>query len=206
DLCTPQLLRFAIRSLCGTYPQVVYVTGNHEYYHSHPADVHRDLRALCAELPNFSWMQNDLVEVAGLRVAGTTLWFRDEAANRDFESRMSDFALIQGFKPWVYDENERALEFLKAEAPHADVVVTHHLPSWLSVTERFTEDPLNRFFVCEIDDLIERAQPPLWIHGHTHESIDTRVGETRILCNPCGYTPDRNPDFQPKLVIRAESG
>jgi hypothetical protein len=29
-----------------------------------------------------------------------------------------------------------------------------------------------------------QARPPLWVHGHMHESQDCRVVETRILCNP----------------------
>ncbi len=56
-----------------------------------------------------------------------------------------------------------------------------------------------------MDGLIESAHPPLWIHGHTHASIDTHVGKTRIVCNPHGYMTDLNGDFRPKLVVQADS-
>jgi Icc-related predicted phosphoesterase len=205
DVSTPHLLCGTIRSLCAKYPQVVYVVGNHEYYYSGPKQVHDDLSSLRDALPNFHWLRNDTVQIADVRFAGTTLWFRDGPSNRALEPGLSDFELIRGFKPWVYEQNERALEFLEAEVPRADVVVTHHLPSRRSVASQFENDPFNCFYVCELDDLIETAQPALWIHGHTHDSIDGRVGKTRIVCNPHGYMPDWNWDFRPKLVARAGS-
>jgi len=202
DVCTSRLLRPAIESLCTRYAEVVYVVGNHEYYHSSPPSVHDDLRSLRDALPNFHWLQNRVVEIAEVRFAGTTLWFRDQPTNPFYEHGLNDFELIRGFKPWVYEENEQALAFLQAEASRADVVVTHHLPSKRSVAPWFEGDPLNRFFVCDVDALIQRAQPTLWIHGHTHASIDARVGKTRILCNPHGYMPGWNWDFRQNLVVR----
>jgi hypothetical protein len=67
------------------------------------------------------------------------------------------------------------------------VVVTHHLPSQRCVAPQWAGHPLNPFFVCELDALIQERRPAIWIHGHTHDSVDVRVGETRILCNPFGY-------------------
>ena len=65
--------------------------------------------------------------------------------------------------------------------------------------------PRNRFFLCDVDDLIRRAAPALWVHGHTHASIDTQVGSTRIVCNPLGYLNfGHNPNFDEKLVVRVE--
>lgn len=48
----------------------------------------------------------------------------------------------------------------------------------------------------------------LWIHGHTHESVDRTVGATRIVSNAKGYGPWPprelvwdNPSFDENLVI-----
>jgi Icc-related predicted phosphoesterase len=76
---------------------------------------------------------------------------------------------------------------LAAELRETDVVVTHHLPTQRSVPPRFSSSPLNAFFVCDVEELIEERRPRLWMHGHTHTSVDTRIGPTRILCNPFGY-------------------
>jgi Icc-related predicted phosphoesterase len=202
DLCTYRLLRFGIETLCTRYPEVVYVAGNHEYYHSGPGEVHEALTRLREELPNFHWLRNEVAEIAGARFAGTTLWFRYHPSNRPYEGGMNDFALIRNFDSWVYDENQRALQFLEREVARADVVVTHHLPSQRSVAAPFVGDPFNAFFVCEVDELIELAEPALWIHGHTHVSLDWSAGKTRVICNPFGYAIERNPFFDRELVVR----
>jgi predicted phosphodiesterase len=48
----------------------------------------------------------------------------------------------------------------------------------------------------------------LWIFGHTHESVDTTVGSTRLVSNAKGYGPWPprettwdNPNFDPSYVI-----
>jgi hypothetical protein len=50
--------------------------------------------------------------------------------------------------------------------------------------------------------------PALWIHGHTHLSVDCMVNDTRVVCNAKGVGPllmyrerPENPDFDPRLVI-----
>jgi hypothetical protein len=90
------------------------------------------------------------------------------------------------------------------------VVITHHLPSERSVSPRFAKDDLTPAFASHLDDLLPLAQ--LWIHGHTHDSMDYLVQaeghETRVVCNPRGYplsptgTPVfENPSFNSTLLI-----
>lgn len=202
DLATLPLLRFGLEALCHRFPDVVYVVGNHEYYHSSPQEVHGVLGGLREWLPSLHWLRDEVAEVGGVRFAGTAMWFRDRPDNALYAAELNDFGLIRGFAPWVYEENERALAFLAAEAPRADVVVTHHMPTARCVAPMFARSPLNRFFVCGVDELIETIGPPLWICGHTHASVDCRVGSTRIVCNPLGYVPGSNPEFDDQLVLR----
>ena len=49
--------------------------------------------------------------------------------------------------------------------------------------------------------LIEERQPALWVHGHTHDSCDYRVGNTRVICNPRGYE-NENGAFDPGQAVR----
>jgi hypothetical protein len=73
------------------------------------------------------------------------------------------------------------------------VVVTHHLPSRRLVSARFWprdgSDGANGGFVGDCENILayEELAPDLWIHGHTHDSIDTMLWETRIVCGPAGY-------------------
>ena len=83
-----------------------------------------------------------------------------------------------------------------------DVVVTHHLPTQLSVHPEYKGSPLNPFFVCEMDPLIFEKRPKLWVHGHTHKSVSKMVGRTRIVCNPFGYARhEENPEFSGVFTV-----
>ena len=90
------------------------------------------------------------------------------------------------------------------------VVVTHHYPSKHSTAARYTNDPLTAAFGSKLSlDLLTRTD--LWIHGHTHDSCDYRLGNSkmsvRVVCNPRGYPMGwqkndfENPDFNPGLLI-----
>lgn len=85
----------------------------------------------------------------------------------------------------------------------ATVLVTHHLPSYRSVAPNFGGHPLNPCYASNLDGLIERYKPALWIHGHTHMSCDYQLGATRVVCNPRGYVNHNlNVDFKAGLVLR----
>jgi predicted phosphodiesterase len=84
------------------------------------------------------------------------------------------------------------------------VVITHHSPSPRSVPDRFRDDPLSPAFSSNLEWLIEKYQPDLWVHGHTHDSFDYNIGKTRIVCNPAGYQHEPNIEFQWDLVIEID--
>lgn len=82
------------------------------------------------------------------------------------------------------------------------IVVTHHLPSAKSISAKHTNSPVNCAFASDIDDLVARAN--MWIHGHTHDSQEYRIGGCRVVCNPAGYPRNlrrENPRFNAGLVI-----
>lgn len=66
------------------------------------------------------------------------------------------------------------------------VVVTHQLPSMLSVDDKYKENLLSSCFASNLDDLFGNVN--IWIHGHTHESFDYVANGTRVICNPRGYS------------------
>lgn len=44
----------------------------------------------------------------------------------------------------------------------------------------------------------------LWVHGHTHTSVDFEMAGTRVVSNQRGY-PGEESGFQPSLVIDLEA-
>jgi len=105
--------------------------------------------------------------------------------------------------------HEASRAFLEAELARTfagpTVVVTHHLPSARSNAERFRTLATSAAFASVLDDLVVRGRAAAWLHGHTHDSFDYRLGATRIVCNPMGY-PRRsggkeNANFDPGLIV-----
>ena len=79
------------------------------------------------------------------------------------------------------------------------VVVTHHAPHLGSVAPRF-KDPITSAFVTDLEWLILKHQPALWVHGHMHTGFDYKVGATRVLANPRGYRTE-NRAFEPAFLV-----
>ncbi len=227
-----------------TWPnnEIAYVAGNHEFYGNDRKNVLAMLR-IAAKKTGVHFLDNDEVIINGVRFLGTTLWtdFKlfGEALKKicivEGQNCLNDFRVISNGE-WMFtaqdsidlhDESVAWLnEKLKAEKfTGKTVVVTHHLPSQLSVAERYKQSHLSACFASNLDDLFGYSNA--WIHGHTHDSFDyqafhpsshsydntekmqdaglVNADGTRIVCNPRGYCryPDgeENRDFNPNYII-----
>jgi Icc-related predicted phosphoesterase len=192
--------------------RIVYVPGNHEFY-NHDFDATRERMRTVADLLGIDLLDPGIVEIGDVMFIGATLWTDFnlfENPEREMAiamKQLNDFRIIKGFTParsLRRHEEERAYierELAKFRGRRC-VVVTHHLPSRQSVAERYRGDKLSAAFASNLDVIIEREQPRLWIHGHTHDGFDYRLGETRVVCNPHGY-PDENenPGFDLRKVV-----
>jgi len=203
DLCDQKTgIIQSISLLCKRFKRVVYVNGNHELYGSDRGKLHTALRTAQDRNPNLTCLQNDVAIIDGKRFLGTTLWFPKTRLAALQAATWSDFLSIRGFSKWVYEENAKAVQFLRRELREGDIVVTHYLPTFRSVHPRFAAVSSNCFYVCDLEELIVEAKPTLWMHGHTHLSMDVQIGPTRILNNPFGYVGhDMNPKFDENLTI-----
>jgi hypothetical protein len=137
----------------------------------------------------------------GQRFVGCTLWF--PPPTRGDKSCLNDYRCILDFEPWVYERNRASVAWLKEHVRPGDVVVTHHLPSPRSIHPMYAGSALNDFFMCDVHALIEERQPALWVHGHSHESADYRIGGTRVVCNTWyGYAGhETNRSFDHNLTV-----
>ena len=196
----PEALGLLCRRFHGA--AVIYVHGNHEFYHSDLESVRSLTRRACGENRNLSWLDKSGVGVGGSWFWGAPLWFPHTVTDPSLMRMLCDFAEIKDFESWVYRENLEADGFLLDNVRPGDIVVTHHLPSQLCVSPRFRDSSLNPFFVSDMTPFIQERQPSLWVHGHTHDSRDIRIGETRVICNPFGYARhDENRSFNDRFII-----
>lgn len=204
---------------------VLYVIGNHEFYGSSLPEVRAELRRRFAGT-HVHLLDNDVLELGGVRFVGSTLW-TDFKANGEGEQRAEAMAKAAGFMydfkrvrtgaapdaPILTPEDTTRLfagnvrwlgEQLARPFAGPTVVITHHAPSLGSIHPRFAGSPFNAAFVSDVEFLMDGTRVPLWIHGHTHDSYDYRVHGTRVLCNPRGYAKDgkvENASFDPTLVV-----
>lgn len=186
DICSASMLVDVLGRFAALYPRVLMVSGNHEHYGTTLRAVERALaRAEAAHRNVIATGGPRWLEIDGRRFLLATLWFRDEpGAPREW---LTDFKAIRGdFDRWVYQRHAAAVKAM-ADIRPGDVVVTHHLPTYRSVAQRFVGSPVNVFFATELEQLIRERKPALWLHGHTHDACDHVLGETRIVCNPYGY-------------------
>ena len=194
----------ALRMICRQFHDspVIYVYGNHEFYHASLLRICPIARMVESHMPNFHWLENSIIQLDGFRFLGATLWFPRSDADRKTKLLLNDFNCIQDFESWVYDENLKAVGFLRQNLQPGDIVVTHHIPSPSCVSERYKDSALNPFFVCDLTKLILERRPRLWMFGHTHDTIEATIGVTEMRCNPFGYAyRNLNPRFQDRLII-----
>jgi hypothetical protein len=93
--------------------------------------------------------------------------------------------------------------------PATTVVITHHLPHQRCVADRYKLHHTSAAYASRLPAaLIRRCG--LWIHGHSHDSVNHRFGEssheTRVMSNPRGYRMHphdlpENPHFIPDFLV-----
>ena len=77
------------------------------------------------------------------------------------------------------------------------------MPAPESVPPRFARSAINAFFVSDMTSHMRELEPRLWIHGHTHDRCDYRLGDTRVVANPLGYPNELRSleAFEPALCL-----
>jgi predicted phosphodiesterase len=196
---------------------VLYVIGNHEAYGHVLDQLRIEMRHAArgtsvvvldnevADLRRFeAWASSRQSMLVDVRFLGCTLWtdyrlpslqVTRRQAMECAGQRLTDHRVIRipfdaPFTPKeALREHNVSRRWLQRELarPFAGrtVVLTHHAPHEESVHPRYQGDTLNAAFASHLPDLV--GQSDLWLHGHTHDSFDYRVGLCRVIANPLGY-------------------
>lgn len=178
------------------YRQVLMVAGNHEFYNN------GDIAAMGESwqkmlLPNVGYYHNRVVRIDDTDFILSTLWSRippmDEMV---VQSGMNDYRQILYKRHRltakdITDEFEKNFAFIQESVERSDaekiVVVTHHLPTFAAIDERYCGDPLNVAFATELGNYIADSRINVWIYGHAHHQTDLMIGDTHLVSNPLGY-------------------
>jgi predicted phosphodiesterase len=183
---------------CSTnFPHVIYVMGNHEYYHSDFATALHDMRRKLAHLPNLHILERDVKVINDVTFIGGTLWTDmnnlDALTLYHMRTMMNDFRVITNstnpvnFRTQEGEFKTRVGKFMPedAVAEHVKmkqyiqsvvqgnhdrkyVVVGHHAPSRLSTHEMYAEDTImNGGYSSNLDEFI-MDHPQIRLWTHGH--------------------------------------
>lgn len=204
------------------FPHVIYIAGNHELYGGYWFKSLDRLREACGVHNNLHFLENESIKFDDVTFIGGTLWTDMNKADpltlhavrdmmMDYKAINNDRAGFTNLKPADTVHRHRAtLDYIKSiVAERGDekfVVCTHHTPSFQSCHEQYkTEYLMNGAYHSELSEFIlDRPQIKLWTHGHTHNSFDYMIGETRVVCNPRGYHSHRfseDTEWNPDIVL-----
>ena len=185
------------------FPQVIYVPGNHEYYGSFFVDVNTRINQAAELFTNVNILRTGVVlEMGNRRIIGDTMWVPFDLKHLAYANNWSDFTQVRGIREHIYKQNTLFRKWVTRVCAPGTVVVTHHAPSMKSVSAKWASSLENMFFVSDMEAIILKKKPRLWIHGHMHERFDYTIGSTRIVCNPRGY-PGRPSikEWDPQFVV-----
>lgn len=219
----------AVPWAAATFPgvPVLYVHGNHEAYGKKLEEVHADILAACHSAGHVHFLNCGEFVLGPVRFLGAALWtdfrlFGDDerqASMRAAEAVMTDYQRIRlaqnGYRKLraadtaKFHALQKSWLRQKLDEPFDGhtVVISHMAPSMQSVPDQYAHDPVSAAYASRLEDIAEKAD--LWIHGHTHASVDYQIGPCRVVCNPCGYMTRagqaENPQFDPNFVIELAS-
>lgn len=200
--------------------QIIYVTGNHEYYEIEDMlSAEKNLKEMLKPHKRIHFLQNEAIEINGIRFLGTTGWSRMASLRNDREIEdkysisyaINDFRLI-GYQDRIFtvddciELGEQQYAWLKDElkkptACQSTVVITHFAPSLSVRNTMFPLDEICAYFHASFDDLIEEFAPDIWMFGHTHANFDIQMGKTRVMSNQKGYGRECIGSYKPDWVI-----
>lgn len=214
-----------VSDLLGRHPHihVVLIPGNHEYYGKTIDETESQLEALRGDRCHV--LLNSVAVIGGVMFVGGTLWANIPPALR--HHHMHDYDRIPELCPAVMESecgdcvdaimeaSWRTTTTMSSNNKSSNnmsslklVVVTHFAPSRRSIDPKYGDARLgdNCYFASDLDGAVAGSGAALWVHGHTHTSMDYTIGDTRVLCNPRGYSKGanahpENPAFVCPLIV-----
>lgn len=200
-----------------TRKPIIYVLGNHEYYREAYPRILQKLNEKNTS-SHIHLLENRAVTIEGITFHGATLWTdfnlfgNPRLTGAECQQYMNDYRKIRKWPAYsklrsidtalIHKSSRQWLEkSLATSTTEKNIVVTHHAPSLKSSPAHLHKDVLTAAYVSELEDLIEKHLPDLWLHGHIHTSSDYNIATCRVVCNPRGYVTEPNLSFTPELLI-----
>lgn len=200
-----------LNSCCGYYKHVIFVSGNHEYYHSDFETINNLLIKESSKISNLHFLLNNSVIIDNYKFIGTTLWTNVDKYSKEYvTTSMNDYIFIKNKENFITvndtnDLHKKQIEFIEKELSisneenkYINIVITHHLPSKELISEKYLKyGSLNKAFYTDCDYLFHKYNIKSWICGHSHSKKHVTINNTELILNPFGY---KNENISSKIL------
>ena len=178
------------------FEKTYWIPGNHEYYGS---DINVRSGSFCESIrSNVFLLNNQEIKIENTNFLFSTLWSKVGEENRFvIENTLSDFIAIKDkdknfntikFNELHYDSLSFIQESLIKNKQEKNILVSHHIPTFLNYPEEHRQSRVNQGFATELYDLIHDSSIDYWIYGHHHSNIpEFEINGTKLITNQLGY-------------------
>ena len=199
---------------------VLFIPGNHEYYHNDFDEMNLFFKDLDAKYQNFHFMNNRVLPIGEYDFIGSTLWTDFTLGKPVSEAEaiaanaIADFKVIcYKNKPFstqdcsqLFRESVKELDdLLHYGSDRQKIVFTHFAIDEKCSAEQHRGSELTAYFTANVKYLIEKYEPKVWIYGHTHHNERNKpqtfkIGRTTILSNQKGYPNESIENYQSDYI------
>jgi predicted phosphodiesterase len=195
----------ALRYFSSHYKDVLYIPGNHEYYHKASLDAFEQPEFLEKLPENVTYLNARSTTIGHIQFHGATLWTNfnnDDFIKQMYMKYINDYRRIHNATPEALaDIYRQHAGYLKLAYENRDrnkkqVFITHFLPDYACVSsywrnQDIATSALNSYFSNNLGSWIETLDNSTWLFGHTHDPVDVTIGTTRCYANPKGYPKEK---------------
>ena len=200
---------------------VLVVAGNHEYYkqkkqYHDMAVITEQITKICNEV-GCVFLNRSSVDIHGVKFLGCTLWshvpddmkkYASESDN-DYHNICTNINDVTSKVTVDYLNSLHVIdrEWLENQLHDTNkqktVVITHFMPSYQLISEKYIGNPLNCCFATNLEYLFRGNLT--WICGHTHCAKECEIYGTHCIINPVGYPGEKTGSNKDKVwEIRIE--
>ncbi len=164
------------------WDKVFLIAGNHEYYHNKD-NVDDKIKDIISSFNNVYYLNNDKYEFLNYTILGTTLWSK----------------LIKpiNYKNVTMEEmnhkHEECCKYLKNNIVKNTIVLSHYLPSYKLIIDKYKHCNNNDRYASNIDFL--HLPIKYWLCGHSHCIIEMNINGVMCCINAIGHDGDMSLKF-----------
>lgn len=187
--------KWLLEELSVNYKYVIGVIGNHDLYlitekqkkkyKNNSMNRANELLKMTKSLDNVYLLQNELITLDGIKIAGTRLWYMlTSPKDIEFFNHMSNDSnyIFPNTYDFYKDYNREDIEFYNS-LDFVDVMITHVPP----VHPKFSPYPYSECYTTKVDEL----KTLNWICGHQHLKGIEKILDTNLYINSLGYPSEK---------------